>query len=169
MADDVVDPRWLRAFAPTVGKALNASTEQVVTAVRPGDSAIADLEARAQPWTAEQFDIQRMDAEELLRNPAKNLECLQLLVDPGMVIITNMPQHDPADPGKVVREFMKRILARVEVHPTRKTDNFTIASNESKNESQPGLYGDEEALHAHRSSWLFVIWIHRLDAPVRWQ
>jgi len=164
LADDVVEPRWLRAFAPTVGKALNARAEEIVATVRPGDSAIEDLEARAQPWTAEQLDIQYMDAEELLRDPAKNLECLQLLVDPGMVMITHMPQHDPADPGKVVRDFMKQILGRVNVHPTRTTDNFTIASDESKNLSRDYIVTKKLAMHTDQAGYSsagYVGWMHQ--------
>lgn len=164
LADDVVETRWLRAFAPTVGKALNALAKQDLTPVRLGDSAIADLEAKARPWTAEQLDIQRMDAEEILRNPAKNLECLKLLVDPGMVIITNLPQHDPADPGMVVRKFMKQILGRVEGHPTRTTDNFTIVSNESKNLSRDYIVTKKLAMHTDRVGYLesgYIGWMHQ--------
>lgn len=86
----------------------------------------------------ENFAIPTFEYEEL---PHRRLEFMQTILDPGMVVVNNMPE-DPLFSGDVLETFAHTYFGGLQKHPLRETAHWTISTELDVHDSS-NLLNDE--------------------------
>lgn len=122
--------KWLRAYGAVAGKPLAGSTK-----VTPEEDFFSFLEENRGPeksglslWDAT-LEIPRVKYETLKGSDPAQLKLLETIMDPGIVIVENMPEDEMRD-ATVMNEFVQTYLGGLQKHPLRTTANWTISTED---------------------------------------
>ena len=154
----------LRAYAPRVAMALD---RECGTWVQPSES-MGPTNAWLDPFDSSIEPPRAMDPSSLLflSNRQQDVdrvpfapyswvednmeEFLQLITDPGCMIIDGMPE-DVACDGSVFSAFASKYLGGLQKHPLRDTAHWTISTEQSVQISNSSFSDDKEQLAASNS------------------
>lgn len=141
------DPSFLRAYADVAGKPLESPSE----AAAPVDDFFDYLDGNKTPrgksreelnlWKNDgEFKIPRFDYNTLTEN---QLEFMRSVMDPGVVIVENMPEDETYD-GMVLEDFAHKHLGGLQKHPLRETAHWTISTESSVHDASNLLDNEDD-------------------------
>ena len=143
---------WLHAFAPYVGSPLNPKASPKVNGTGlPGTgSLLDDMYRNRKPWNSS-LVMPRFCGRELVKDEAKQIEFLEIMMDPGVAVITDVgvpKSFADADCGQPLEDFMFNILGRPNQHPVRAT-RFGVMHNQARGEQAGADYDHKNPLSMH--------------------
>lgn len=121
-AVDVIEARWLHAFAPFVGKALRGGQREPAGLVGTA-SLFDDLLVQRSPW-GKDVVIPSVSADVLRKDLDAQVEFLENMVNPGVCMITGMPEPDSLErelAGVPMEEVVYDVIGKLNQHPVRST------------------------------------------------
>jgi len=151
--NDTLESRWLRAFAPYVGKPLNSAASRGAT-VKGTGSLMEPLLNNRRPWRSD-VEMPVYDAAALCASEDLQVEWLERMIDPGIAMFTGVGlpeslerEHAGAPLERVVREIMGKLIQ----HPVRST-NYAILRKtvESSNQGADYDMGNPLSMHTDHS------------------
>jgi len=143
------DPSFLRAYAEMAAKPLEPSTGAGAAALE--EDFFDFLDGNKAPrgrgreslnlWKNDgKFEIPRFDYNTLA---ADQLDFMKSAMDPGVVIVENMPEDKTFD-GSVLEDFAHKHLGGLQKHPLRETAHWTISTEASVHDASNLLDNEDD-------------------------
>lgn len=142
--------KWLRSFAPFVGKALNTEITDPPELVQDTGSLFNAMLCTRKPWLSD-LSFPTFDAKSLASNTDLQIEFLEKMVDPGVAMITHVdpPQSLEREMvGKPLEDIVKDVIGKLNQHPVRST-RYGVIRKTAESAKQGADYDMSNPLSMH--------------------
>jgi len=146
---ETFEAQWLHAFAPFVGKALNASAVSAPMIQGTG-SMLSELYRNRTPWKSD-AEMPTFDAATLVSNEEQQIKFLEAMICPGICLIKGVgtPEKLERDfAGKPIEELVFKLIGKMNQHPVRST-NYGVMRKTAESAKQGADYDMSNPLSMH--------------------
>jgi len=169
---EVFEAPWLHAFAPFVGKTLEASG--AIRELRGTGSMFDELMPKRKQWRAD-LDMPTFNAETLVNSIDEQAAFLESMVMTGVALVENVGVPESLDRipvGRPIYNLARAIIGKFNQHPVRET-SWGDMQNTEKSAEHGHDYNMEKPLSMHTDHSVyhgtpgFLQFMHQAQGSVR--